>query len=305
LPMLVEQLQYIPLPVIAGDNEDVAYRLEDMVLSFYDLLPEHIFIDTETHTDFKPLSDYEHEYIDKTLEGGHQFHEEGELGTRKAYNRHHAWGYFKGRRAKHSVRPRENIAPHLTADKKTSTYGSSLALAPDIHHRSAAQMVIRAYNIQFAMKNVKFDVLRKKFPRVHAKGLADVSTRGSKGSKVVIRLDMAMDAYQATPFTGAAVSASIAPLKVKIHQSKHDLFYTTMSNMLAGTIRKRAEAAIVQQLEGNVRMLLETLNGVFASTVGQMPGFRISKPAVTSTATAMAGQAAQSLAQPTKIVTQH
>jgi len=68
--MLVEQLHYLPLPTISGDNEDMAFKLEDMVISFYDVLPEHIFIDTETHTDFKPLSDYEHEYIDKTLEAG-------------------------------------------------------------------------------------------------------------------------------------------------------------------------------------------------------------------------------------------
>jgi len=313
LPMLVEQLHYIPLPAISGDTPDMAYRMEDMVISFYDVLPEHIFIDTETHTDLKPMSDYEHEYIDKTLEAGHLFHDEGELGTRKAYNRHHAWGYFKGRRAKakHSaIRPREKIAPHLTADKKTATYGSSVALDPNLHHRSTAQMVIRAYNIQFAIKNMKFDVLRKKFPKVHAKGLADVHTQGSKGSKIIIRLDMAMDAYQATPFTGAAVAVKIAPLKVKIHNSKHDMFYTTMSNMFGGTIRKRAEAAIVERMQGSVKTLLETLNGTFASTIGQLPGFRIAKPSLTSTASAVAGQATSTASKvasavaPTKVIAQ-
>jgi len=73
LPIIVEQLHYVPIPVVEGENEDVAYRMEDMVISVYDLLPEHIFIDTETHTSIKPLSDYEHEYIDKTLEGGYVF----------------------------------------------------------------------------------------------------------------------------------------------------------------------------------------------------------------------------------------
>lgn len=319
LPLLVEQLHYIPLPAIFGDSEDLSYRLEDMVISFYDLLPEHIFIDTETHTDLKPMSDYEHEYIDKTLEAGHLFHEEGEMGTRKAYSRHHAWGYFKGRRAKkrkQALRPRDKIAPHLTADKKTATYGSSIALDPDLHLRSTAQMVIRAYNIQFAIKNMKFDVIRKRFPKVHAKGLADIHTQGSKGSKVVIRLDMAMDAYQANPFTGAAVTVKIAPLKAKIHNSKHDLFYTTMTNMFAGTIRKRAEAAIVERLQGSVRVLLETLNNVFATTLGQMPGFRIAKPSLASqaasTAAAVTGGAQSSVgakiastaATPTKLVAQ-
>jgi len=289
LPLLVEQLHYLPLPSVAGDTPELSYRMEDMVISFYDILPEHIFVDTETHTDLKPMSDYEHEFIDKTIEAGHLFHDEGEMGTRKAYNRHHAWGYFKGRRGKGKaakIRPREKVAPHLTADKKSATYGSSVALAPNIHHRSTAQMVIRAYNIQFDIKSMKFDVLRKKFPKVHAKGLADVHTKGAKGSKVVIRLDMAMDAYQANPFTGAAVSVKIAPLKVNIHGSKHDTFYTTMSNMLSGTIRKKAEAPLVERLEGGVRGLLETLNSVFASTVGQMPGFRIANPALSSSATA-------------------
>jgi len=289
LPMLVEQLHYLPLPAIKGDTPDLSFLMEDMVISFYDLLPEHIFIDTETHTDLKPMSDYEHEYIDKTLEAGHLFHEEGELGTRKAYNRHHAWGYFKGRRAKgksSKIRPSDKVAPHLTADKKSATYGSSVALAPNIHHRSTAQLVIRAYNIQFDIKNMKFDILRKKFPKVHAKGLADVHTKGSKGSKVIIRLDMAMDAYQANPFTGAAVAVKIAPLKVKIHDSKHDLFYTTMSNMVAGTIRKKAEAAIVERMQSGIQALLETLNATFASTMGNMPGFRIAKPASLSAAKA-------------------
>jgi len=306
LPALVEQLHFIPLPVISGDTEDLSFRIEDMVLSFYDLLPEHIFIDTETHSDFKPLSDYDHEYIDKTIEGGHLFHEEGDKGTRKAYNRHHAWGYFKKRkgkaRANPKLRPRDKIAPHLTGDKKSATYGSSIALEPDLHHRSTAQMVIRAYNIQFFIKNLKFDVLRKKFPKVHVKGLADVHTRGTKGCKVIVRLDMAMDAYQANPFTGAAVSAKIAPLKVKIHESKHDLFYTTMSNMFAGTIRKKAEAAIVERMQSGVKMLLETLNGVFATTLGQMPGFSIAKP--TSSTAALAAGVESAAAAPTKIVAQ-
>jgi len=279
--------------------------MEDMVISFYDILPEHIFVDTETHTDLKPMSDYEHEYIDKTLEAGHLFHEEGELGTRKAYNRHHAWGYFKGRRAKGKtakIRPTDKIAPHLTADKKSATYGSSVILEPNTHYRSTAQMVIRAYNIQFDIKNMKFDVLRKKFPKVHAKGLADVHTKGSKGSKVVLRLDMAMDAYQANPFTGAAVSVKIAPLKVKIHGSKHDVFYTTMSNMFAGTIRKRAEAAIVERLQGGLRGMLETLNSVFATTMGQMPGFRIAKPSVPLESSGAAPSAQSSSGPATKVV---
>jgi len=305
LPLLVEQLHYLPLPAIAGDTPDLSYRMEDMVISFYDVLPEHIFIDTETHTDLKPMSDYEHEYIDKTLEAGHLFHDEGELGTRKAYNRHHAWGYFKGRQGKRKnrIRPRDKIAPHLTADKKSATYGSSVVSAPNTHLRSVGQLVIRAYNIQFDIKNMKFDVLRKKFPKVHAKGLADVHTKGTKGSKVVIRLDMAMDAYQANPFTGAAVSVKIAPLKVKIHNSKHDLFYTTMSNMVAGTIRKKAEAAIVERLQYGLRGFLETLNKVFTTTLGQVPGFRIAKPAPSSASQAASSVASAAIA-PTKIVAQ-
>jgi len=291
------------LPAIVGDTPDIAYRLEDMVISFYDVMPEHIFVDTETHSDFKPLSDYDHEYIDKTLEAGPGFYEEGDTGTRKAYNRRHAWGYFKGRRAKgkaKSIRPREKIAPHLTGDKHTSTAGSSIALAPDLHHRSTAQMVIRAYNIQFDIKNMKFDILRKKFPKVHAKGLADVHTKGGKGCKIMLRLDVAMDAYQAHPFTGAAVAVKIAPLKVKIHDSPHDLFYTTMSNLMTGTIRKRAEAAIVERLQGGVRLILETLNSVFVGTVGQLPGFRVSHPlaqAPISNAGSIAATAAAAVSQ--------
>jgi len=115
-------------------------------------------------------------------------------------------------------------------------------MSPDAHIRSTAQLVIRAYNIQFHIKvrhslvlsveriistpthlqNMKFDVLRKKFPRVHAKGLADIGTKGIRGCKVIIRLDMALDAEARAPFTGGAVEVKIAPLAVRIHRSKHE-----------------------------------------------------------------------------------
>jgi len=154
------------------------------------------------------------------------------------------------------------------------------------------------------LQDMKFDILRKSFPKIHAKGLADVHTRGSAGCKVIIRLDMAMDAYQATPFTGAAVAVKIAPLRMKIHNSKHDTFYTTMSNMFSGTIRKKAEVAIAEQLQGGMRTLLETLNSVFATTLGQMPGFRIAKPAsVAGKVADLAKQTATAVA-PTNIVAQ-
>jgi hypothetical protein len=276
VPLLIEQLHYIPIPIIQGSNARYDWTFENIVFSAYDILPEHIFLDTETHTNFKPLSDYQHETIEKTLESGGRstlapsLAPPSESDARPAYRRryHKFGGAFTrrskkvgGRRVRGYWPPREKLAPGTTA-LSSATNLPGPVMTPDAHFRTTGQLVIRAYNIQIAMKDVKFHIRRKSFPRVDQSGLLDVNTKGVRGCKVIIRLDLASDNVPNNMFTGGAVEVRLAPLALRIHDSKHDFLLNTLVKLMSGAIRKRIEVAIVDNLSQGLKRILESVNDV-------------------------------------------
>jgi hypothetical protein len=51
VPLLVEELKFIPIPRLEGSNEDYDWTAEDIILSGYDIFPEHVKVSTATESD--------------------------------------------------------------------------------------------------------------------------------------------------------------------------------------------------------------------------------------------------------------
>jgi len=51
VPILIEQIKYIPLNTIEGSTDTYDYKLENIVLSGYDIFPHHINIKTDSNVD--------------------------------------------------------------------------------------------------------------------------------------------------------------------------------------------------------------------------------------------------------------
>jgi hypothetical protein len=282
LPIIIEQFHYIPIPAIEDSNETYDWKFENIIFSGYDLLPEHIFIDTDSHTDLKPLSDSQHEMVDSTIEG-----QGARTSSAVSTRRHHKFGRLfsssaatskeegkeqvvgaLGRRVRWP--PREKLAPGTTKLSSKTTNHPGPVLTPRGHWRTTGQLVVRAYNIQLAMKNIKFFIRRKSFPRTEQSGLVDVHTKGSKGCKVIIRLDLTSDNMLNTGFfSGGAAEVSIARLAIRIHDSKHNFLFNTLARLISGAIRRRIQKTITENMSEGVKKVLEAVN----NAVTNSPGF--------------------------------
>jgi hypothetical protein len=262
VPLMVEQLHYVPIPPMSATGPIYDWSVENIVFSGYDIVPEHIFIDTLSHTDLKPLSDSQHDYVEETIDQGRNVDTHG----RTAY-KHHKYGFF-GRKYRAHWPPREAVAPSATSMRDSNTAGSGPVLGPESHMRTTGQIVIRAYSINFNLKGIKFSFSRKTFPRIQDSGLADVATKGSSGCKVIIRLDMASDDTSGNLVTGGALSVNIAPLAIKFHNNKHTVILPTLGKVFSRTIRKKAEAAIADRLGGIMKNLVNGINESARRTPG-------------------------------------
>jgi len=252
LPLLIEQLHYIPIPPQVGNTPAYSYSLDDIVVSAYDILPEHIFVDTTSHTDIKPLSEAQHRQIDETLEGGRHFETHGDV------KEHHKHGIFTGRR---KVPPRESIAPAATTWKdRNMTAPIGAVQAVDSHMRTAAVLVIRAYSIHLNLKNLHFHFKRLKMPRIQDDGRIDVSTKGRSGCSVVIRLDLASDTAPNQLFTGGSVHVHVPRLAIRFHDVKHSFLLPTLGKLFSGAIRKRVQATMTERLNVVTKNIVDALN---------------------------------------------
>jgi len=52
VPLLLAQLENIPIPQISGSNPDVDWRVENLVFSGYDIIPDHVQIQLRSDVDF-------------------------------------------------------------------------------------------------------------------------------------------------------------------------------------------------------------------------------------------------------------
>jgi len=52
IPMLLKHLEEIPLPNIEDHNEDYEYRIENITISGYDIIPEHVYFYLNSELDF-------------------------------------------------------------------------------------------------------------------------------------------------------------------------------------------------------------------------------------------------------------
>lgn len=253
IPLLIEQLHYIPLSPQSATGPVYDWSVENIVLSSYDILPEHIFVDTLSHTDVKLLSDTQHAQVDQTLAGAR---------NRVPANapKLHKWGL---RRRGFTWPPKESAAPAATTLADTSDQRRDVGpvRTDEGHLRTTGELVIRAYNIHLNLKNVKFSFIRKKWPRLRDQGLVDISSKGKSGCCVVIRLDLTSDAAPAQLITGGRVKVRVPPLSIKFHDNRHFILLPTLGAIFSRAIRNRIEEMLAERMN---QLMLSTTNALNA-----------------------------------------
>jgi hypothetical protein len=287
LPVFLEQLHYIPIPEQTGTSDKMDYKFSNILLSVFDLLPEHIFVDLLMHTDFKPLSDVQHEQVDKSIYRNMTGDNES-----RPYRRFHKYGYLAphpetrnpAKRLKRLFAPKERIAPSATS---ISSSTPAMAVQDSTgHYMSSGQMVIRVYNIHIAMKDVVFELHRKVFPKMSVLGKVDIHSKGLTGSKVVIRLDSRSSEYP-NIFSGGSVDVVLAPLAIRIHDSNHNFLSNFLVKLASRTIKRMIEVKIAEQINAGLRTTIERVNGLVAQS-----------PAVAGTVRKVLGQGSSKLKGP-------
>jgi hypothetical protein len=51
VPLIIEQLKFIPIPHLEGSNETYDWTADNIILSGYDIFPDHVKINTASETD--------------------------------------------------------------------------------------------------------------------------------------------------------------------------------------------------------------------------------------------------------------
>lgn len=116
-------------------------------------------------------------------------------------------------------------------------------------------------DIGVEMKDLKFHFIRKSFPKVDEKGVANVNIQG-KGS--AIKLVWRIEGQQNQPwlFSLYDVQCHLANLDVTVKESTHTWLMKMITSLWSGTIKRQIEYRIEETMRQNLLPLNERLNEV-------------------------------------------
>jgi len=229
-PLIIEQLAYLPIPHIASRSKTMDWDVDGLVFSAYDILPDHIYVDTNIRSDIKPLTEYQKELIKDII----------------VSDRHHLISSERRRdEAAAKVDPRE------------------------FQQRVNGNILVTVKNIRSYLKDVRFSFRRKVFPKMADEGIADISL-GGKGCSIMIKIDLDNRDIEHSLFTGGSVRVKISKLKINLRSTKRDGFYNFMTKVFSRVIARQIETAIAQKISLIMSRLIEALNRTVRKVPGRL-----------------------------------
>jgi len=219
-PLIIEQLAFIPIPHISSRSRKLDWDVDGVVFSAYDILPDHIFVDTILRSDIKPLTEYQKEMIKDIV----------------VSEKHHMVSAER-RRSEAAAK----VDPH------------------EFQQRMSGYFVITVTNIKADLKDVRFSFRRKVFPKMQDEGLANISL-GGRGCTIKIRVNIDNRNLEHSLFTGGSVKVKISKLRIHLRSTRRDGFYNFMTKVFSRAIARQIETAIAQRLSQIMVKIIETMN---------------------------------------------
>lgn len=229
-PLIIEQLAFIPIPHISSTSKKLDWNVDGVVFSAYDILPDHIYIDTYLRSDIKPLTEYQKELIKDIV----------------VSDRHHMVPAEK-RRSEAAAK----VDPH------------------EFQQRIHGYFNVTVTNIRTDLKDVRFSFRRKVFPKMKDEGLANISM-GGRGCTIKIRIDVDNRNLEHSFFTGGSVKVKISKLKINLRSTKRDGFYNFMTRVFSRAIARQIETAIAQRISQIMAKIIEVMNRQIRKAPGRL-----------------------------------
>lgn len=143
-----------------------------------------------------------------------------------------------------------------------------------LHTASKSVIVVRINNVQLDLKDVKFAMVRKSFPKLTDSGTVDIVTSGTGLNIMIALLQLTRRGdsrphFEVVKTKGgkvAGVEAHIDKLSVHVHDdASHQTLLNFASSIFSGRIKRMAENAIEEKLSGMVHQIVDSLNSYVQS----------------------------------------
>lgn len=158
----------------------------------------------------------------------------------------------------------ESLLPNVFETKVESF--NSFSLKSDIETTPSHQSLhIRMSEIQADIDDVVFFFNKKTgFPKLSDSGVASLAV-GGKGISISVRIQNVVD-NPAKTFKVASCKCNVDNLKVKIHDSNHNMLYKVIQPLILGNIRKQ----IAKVMELKVTELLNKVDNKITKSIVEM-----------------------------------
>lgn len=117
-------------------------------------------------------------------------------------------------------------------------------------------------NLAVSAKDLRFHFLRKSFPWIENRGIADVFISGDNWIKVTWRIEDISDVWT---FNVQSVQCHVDKMKIKIKDATHNWLNKIISATLVGNLKRMVEKKVVESLSEGLGTVGEQLEGALRS----------------------------------------
>lgn len=126
--------------------------------------------------------------------------------------------------------------------------------------KNRTKVQLQVDSIQFAIRNIHFDVRQLKGVKFHDYGVAEVEVLGRRGMSVLANWEILATSGTFPHFALSDVKCTIDKLKIKIIAAHHKLLDKMVIRMFKRVIRKRVASIIEQRMKEQLETITNRLN---------------------------------------------
>ncbi|KAJ1954281.1 hypothetical protein EC988_002520 [Linderina pennispora] len=225
LPVLVQSIRYVPLPRIAGQNKDLEFAADNIVLDLKRFVPEHMSFDS--HTEVYPRSAL--------------LHKKHAMKSRMGFDSEQ---FFY-----HTITGANCVARNVAfyVKKKTGI--------PRIAEKGIANMVIGGRGMDISIKTRMLHASEKKRMPINKKSSVDESDKGAKLAKKLEDHTTELDSSRTYPerqFDIAEVAVKIHSLDVDVRHNKHNVLSGLAIPLVVSVAKRQIERQIAKSISDGI-----------------------------------------------------